>query len=236
MSEQVTAAGAERRRIEKEFRRRAEEIDHERYSPSNPAELFMRNERKRVAARMLQAARRFPQSGDKCLEVGCGAGGWLPDLLSWGLNQADLHGIDLDPDRIARAREALPAAEFRVDDASHLPYTDGAFKLVVVSTVFTSILDESVRTLVANEIVRVLAPHGTMLWYDFAYNNPRNQNVRGIKRNEIRRLFPELDGRIRSITLAPPLARAIVPRSWPLATLLEAIPVLRTHFMAVLTK
>lgn len=93
-----------------------------------------------------------------------------------------------------------------------------------------------VRRLVASEIIRVLAPRGALLWYDFAFNNPRNPNVRGINRKEIRNLFPELHGKVRSITLAPPIARIIAPRSWPLATFLEAIPLLRTHLLAVLIK
>jgi len=90
--------------------------------------------------------------------------------------------------------------------------------------------------LIADEIVRVLAPGGALLWYDFAYNNPRNPNVRGIGRAEIKKLFPELAGKIRTVTLAPPLTRLIAPRWWTLASFLEAIPPLRTHLIAVLIK
>jgi len=236
MSELLTAALAERRRVEKEFQRRAEEIDPERYLPSNPADLFMRSERKRVAARMLESAGNFPEAGDRCLEVGCGRGGWLSDLLSWGVRQTDLHGIDLDREAIERAGEIFPAAHLRVADAAELPYENEVFNLVITSTVFTSILDDRVRSLVANEISRVLAPGGALLWYDFAYNNPSNQQVRGINRKELQNLFPRLNVKTRSITLAPPIVRAIAPRCWPLAALLEAIPLLRTHLIAVLKK
>jgi hypothetical protein len=45
-----------------------------------------------------------------------------------------------------------------------------------------------------------------------------------------------LQGKIRPVTLAPPLARLLAPNSWTLATFLEAIPLLRTHLMAVLIK
>jgi len=157
-------------------------------------------------------------------------------LLGWGPRQSDLHGIDISSERIERARELFPAADIRLDDAVEIPWDDESFNLVVASTVFTSILDNSIRRLIANEITRVLAPRGALLWYDFAINNPRNPNVRGINRKELRSLFPELHGKIRSITLAPPIARIIAPRSWPLATLLEAIPLLRTHMLAVLVK
>lgn len=236
MKEQVSRAFTERTRVEAEFLRRRKEIDGELYSPWHPGEVFLRSERKRIAARMLHTAGKFPRSEDQCLEVGCGAGGWLSDLLSWGPRQSDLHGIDISSEQIDRARELFPAAEFRVDDAAQMPWETGTFKLVIASTVLTSILDRSVRQLVANEITRVLAPRGTLLWYDFAFNNPRNPNVRGINRKELRGLFPELDGKVRSITLAPPLARLIAPHSWVLATFLEAIPLLRTHLLAVLVK
>jgi hypothetical protein len=98
------------------------------------------------------------------------------------------------------------------------------------------VLESRVRRLIADEIQRVLAPNGALLWYDFAYDNPRNSNVRGIKRNEIRELFPALSGDIRSVTLAPPLARLLTPKSLRLAQFLESIPLLRSHLIAVLVK
>jgi hypothetical protein len=107
---------------------------------------------------------------------------------------------------------------------------------LIASTLFTSILDPEVRRRVAGEIVRVLAPGGALLWYDFAVNNPANPNVRRVTRRELARLFPSLSGPIRSVTLLPILARAVAPRCWTIATLLEAIPFLRTHLVAVLRR
>ncbi len=185
---------------------------------------------------MLKQAGVFPASGHPCLEVGYGSLGWLGELVNWGLRESDLHGIQLDPVRSRRAREILPGADLRCGDASQLPWADESFQLVVVSTVFTSILDQVVRKAVAVEITRVLAKGGALLWYDFAVNNPRNPNVRKVDRSELRGLFPDLHGSIRTATLAPPLARRVVARSWVAATLLEALPPLRTHLVAVLVK
>jgi len=234
-SEAQNAVLAERQRLRVEYQRRAQ-INSDLYSPWQPAEIFFKSGRKAVAAAMLNEARVFPRTRDRCLEVGCGSGGWLADLISWGVRDSDLHGIDIDPVRIRRAKEIWSAADLRVGDAADLPWDDGTFSLVISSTVFTSVLDHDVRALIANEIVRVLAPGGALLWYDFAFDNPQNAQVRGIGRREIRKLFVQLAGNIRSVTLAPPLARLIVPRSWALATLLEAIPFLRTHLLAVLIK
>ena len=143
---------------------------------------------------------------------------------------------DIDTLRISRAKEILPAADLRTGDAPKLPWDNGTFRVVIASTLFTSVLDSNVRCLIADEIIRVLAPGGALLWYEFAFNNPRHPHVRGISRSEVRNLFPRLTGKIRSVTLAPPLARLIVPHSWALATLLESIPFLRTHLLAVLIK
>jgi SAM-dependent methyltransferase len=236
MSEKLNAVVMERERIQAEYQRRAKEIKPDRYSPWQPAEIFWRNGRKALAAAMLNEAFVFPRTGDACLEVGCGTGGWFADLISWGVREPDLHGIDVDTFRINRAKEILPAADLRVGDAAALPWAKDTFCVVISSTLFTSVLDLNVRRLIADEIVRVLAPGGALLWYDFAFNNPKNPHVRGISRSEIRKLFPQLRGEIKSISLAPPLARLIVPRSRTIATLLEAIPFLRTHLLAVLIK
>ncbi len=170
------------------------------------------------------------------MEIGFGYLGWLAHLIHWGVPEKNLHGIEIYAPRAERAHEILPVADLRTGDASSLPWEDGAFQLVVASTVFTSILSVEVRHKVAAEISRVLAPGGALLWYDFAVNNPRNRNVRKVDRRELTQLFPGLRGEIRSITLAPPLARMVTPRSIALATLLEAIPWLRTHLIAVLVK
>ena len=234
-SDRTNLIAAERERIQLEYHRRAQEISPDRYAAWQAAPRFMER-RNRVAATMLRSLRVFPKPGDRCLEVGFGNIGWLGELRGWGVGESSLHGLELSPNHVRNIKEILPAADLRVGDAVELPWADGTFRLVIASTVFTSILDNDVRRLIANEIVRVVQPGGALLWYDFAYNNPRNPNVRGIGRSEIKKLFPALRGKIRSVTLAPPFTRLIAPRWWTLATLLESIPLLRTHLMGVLVK
>ena len=235
MSESTDAGTRERERILEVYARRDAEAG-DMYAPWRDDEFFMRTGRRRVAVRLLADAGVFPKAGDPCLEVGFGSLGWLGELISWGVRETELHGIELDPRRVRKGREILPGADLRLGDAANMPWPDGTFRLAIASTVFTSILDASVRQLVAREIVRGLAPGGALLWYDFAVNNPRNANVRRVDRRELRVLFPELSGEVRSVTLAPPLARWIVPRSWVAATLLEALPPLRTHLLGVMLK
>ena len=235
-SDGVDAAAAERRRILAEYDRRARAVDADIYALSQPAAALSYMSSRRLATRMLHKAGVFPTAASQCLEIGYGSKGWLPDLIGWGVPSARLHGVELDDARARVARELLPGADLRTGDASALPWDDGAFNLVIVSTVFTSILSVPMRRDVAREIVRVLAPGGALLWYDFSVNNPSNPHVRKVTRAELRQLFPDLRGKMQSVTLAPPLARAVAPRSWIMACVLEACPPLRTHLMAVLVK
>lgn len=230
------SASAERRRILDEYERRAREIEPDRYAPWQLSVHLARAERSRKAAALLRRAGVFPGPGTACLEIGFGRGGWLSELLVWGVPLRHLHGIDLDLTAVRLVSGRLDGARLAVGDAAEMPWPSGSFELVIASTVFTSILDDGVRRAVAREITRVLSPGGALLWYDFAFNNPGNSHVRKVDRTELRALFPDLTGRIQSVGLAPPIARRIAPLSWVLATSLEALPFLRTHLLAVLAR
>jgi ubiquinone/menaquinone biosynthesis C-methylase UbiE len=238
MDQAVTpdAVMVERERIRAEYERRAREVNHAIYSPWDAAELLARNERRFVAARALVALGATPGPGDRCLEIGYGTLGWLADLLTWGVPATCVSGIELDPGRARAAQQLLPDADLRIGDANELPWDAGAFQLVIASTVFSSVLDPAVQRQMAGEISRVLRPGGALVWYDMAVRNPWNPNVRPVSRRAIRSLFPGLAGPIRSVTLAPMMARRIAPVSPVGAALLGAVPLLRTHLLAVLQK
>jgi ubiquinone/menaquinone biosynthesis C-methylase UbiE len=239
---------SEAERIRQEYRRRARAIPADRYALTRPENLFQVGQRERRALAALRRADVLPLEGKAVLEVGCGSGGWLTTFEAWGVSRADLAGIDLDETRLARARRRLCAyrdeqgallaggADLRLGDAAALPWDDGSFDVVLQSTVFSSVLDAGMRRAVAAEMLRVLKPHGIVLWYDFYYNNPSNPNVRGVGRKEIAALFPRCDIRLRRVTLAPPLARRVVPRTWLGAALLEALTVFNTHYLGVVRK
>lgn len=236
MSDKSEQVLTERRRIQEEYQRREREIDKNFYAPWQPYEMFMQTSRRRMATRMLHQANVFPGLNSHCMEIGYGRLGWLGDLIAWGVPEKNLHGIELDRERAQVAQTILPHADLRIGDATELPWKEEAFQLVIASTVFTSILDLQVRKILAQEIVRVIAPGGALLWYDFAVNNPKNRNVLRVGKKDLTTLFPALIGNIRRVTLAPPLARVIAGKSWLMATILETIPLLRTHLLAILVK
>jgi SAM-dependent methyltransferase len=226
---------AEADRIAAEYARRAAAIPADRYSPAAPAQLLLRQSRERAVLAALRRAGMLPLAGRRILDVGCGTGQWLADFETWGADRERLAGIDLLPERIEAARARLePGADLRQGDASRLPWPSAHFDFVLLSTVFSSILEAGMRAAVAAEMARVLAPGGMILWHDFFVDSPRNRAVRGIRRREIAALFPGFDVELRRITLAPPIARAVAPRSQLAAIALEALRVLDTHYLGVL--
>jgi ubiquinone/menaquinone biosynthesis C-methylase UbiE len=214
-------------RILEELRRREREIPADFYSLDRPANRFLRQGQERALRKALEEIGLL--AGKRVLEVGCGSGNWL-EMLD---GAASLAGIDLEPERAA-AR--FPGADIRTGDASRLPWESGSFDVVLQSTVFSSILDPNMRRAVASEMLRVLAPAGAILWYDFFVNNPSNPHVGGVRRREIEALFPGCRVALRRATLAPPIARWIVPVSWKLAALLESLRVLDTHYFGVIRR
>jgi SAM-dependent methyltransferase len=228
----VTSA-EEQGRLEAAYAKRT--ADDPRYSLSDPAYRLAYEEREREVLRLLAAALPGPLAGHRILDIGCGNGGWLADLVRWGADPAKVVGVDPLPTRVERARGSV-AAGVRVElaNGTALPFPDRSFDIGLLSTVVSSIADREVARQVAREARRVVRPGGVILWYDFFVGNPRNPDVRGVGRAEIAELFPGAELRLRRFTLAPPLARLVAPRSLPLARLLATIPFLRTHYLGVI--
>lgn len=226
----------EAERIRTEYQRREREISSDFYELYHPSNLFIRHGQERALLHALRSANLLPLKDRSILEVGCGSGGWLEMFEDFGAQRCNLAGIDLDEGRVATCLEHFASADVRVGDASELPWQDGRFDIVLQSTVFTSILDAGMKQAVAKEMLRVLKPQGSILWYDFHVNNPRNPHVRGIARAEIKSLFPGCRIVLRRTTLAPPLARRLVPISWTLSTLLDGLRILNTHYLGILQR
>lgn len=192
----------------------ARRTDPGRYSSFNLAHLLAQQETERAILALLRprvAGRDL--AGLRALDVGCGGGYWLRRMIDWGLAPANLCGLDIQPERVERARVSLPAAcDLRAGDARALPWPDGHFDIVTQFVMFSSVLDPDVRSAIAREMLRVKAPGGCIVWYDFLMDNPRNPDVKGMGRGEISRLFPGCSVELRRVNLVPPLARVLLPR------------------------
>jgi ubiquinone/menaquinone biosynthesis C-methylase UbiE len=223
-------------RINQEFTRRdADPVLAGRYSLFNPAALLHRQGQERHSLAYLKKYKLENLSSLKILDVGCGSGGQLRRFLDYGADPANLYGVDMLSSRVEQAQKLAPAVNWQVASAGHLPFATGSFDLVLISVVLTSVLDEAVRREISMEIHRVLKPDGKILWFDFAFSNPRNRAVRGINRTRVGRLFPGAKVDLKRICLAPPLARLIAPRSFWLAEGLERLVFLNTHLLGIIS-
>jgi SAM-dependent methyltransferase len=211
------------------------------YDPLRPEVMQARHERLRGLAAMLRRHARQPLAQLSLLEVGCGNGSNLLDLIALGFDPARLLANELLPERAAAARARLPAAVRVLEGDAlalplQLPGLEASLDLVLQSTVFSSLLDAGFRARLAQQIWAWLKPGGAVIWYDFAVGNPGNPDVMGMPLAEIRRLFPAATIDARRVTLAPPLARRCARLHPALPALLNTMPLLRTHRLAWIAK
>ena len=103
-----------------------------------------------------------------------GLGGGLPRVLDVGCGEADLHvalrdhaavlaGCDVHPGDVDRARAAAPAfarGNYRVADAAHLPWENGAFDVALCLEAIEHVGDVGATL---SEAARVLRPGGTLV-------------------------------------------------------------------------
>ena len=223
-------------RIKKAYNKRKIQQKGNLYSYFNKGNLYIVQSRERVILDLLRKFNFLDLSNKYILDIGCGTGSVLREFIKYGAKAKYLNGIDLLEDRIKIAKDISPNINFKCGDASNLPYGDESFDIVVQFTVFTSILEDDMRKNIAIEMLRVLKKEGIILWYDFSYDNPKNPDVKGIKKKEIIDLFPNCEFNFNRITLAPPIVRFIAPRSWLLCYLFEKLSFLCTHYLVIIRK
>jgi ubiquinone/menaquinone biosynthesis C-methylase UbiE len=227
----------ETQRIVAAYERRKCTVPADRYSVFNPGNTLDFQELEREILALLAREKFNPSGENQILDVGCGTGLWLREFVKWGALPEHLVGIDLLPERIEKARKLCPHG-VRLDcgNAASLAFPNDFFDVVLQFTVFTSILDRSLRRVVAAEMLRVLKTNGFIIWYDFHRDNPRNPDVRGIRGQEIRELFSGCHVRFHRVTLAPPLGRVIGRYSSLVYILLSRTKLLCTHYLALIKK
>jgi len=98
----------------------------------------------------------------RVLELGCGAGrltGYLYDLAE------EVYGIDISPAMVAHCRAAFPRATVSEGDVRDLSgLASGAFDAVLAPYNLIDVLDEHERPRVLEEMGRLLAPSGLLMF------------------------------------------------------------------------
>ena len=200
-----------------------------RWSLDNAGNRESLAERLRVMQRLIHQS--LANRPLRVLDLGCGGLTLLPP----DLNVDFIVGVDLLFDRLRSLRERGDATPTVNADGAFLPFPNGAFDAVVMSTMLSSVLDEPARLAICSEVSRILNVGGAVLWYDFRVRSIGNSATRPIRRSGLRRYFSDLSGSVVSLTVLPPLARRLGRAHRAYAVLARA-PFLRTHLAACLVK
>lgn len=209
----------------------------DRYARFKPEVVASTQERLRALVSLLSAHGISDLATQEVLEVGCGSGSNLQELLLLGAKPENLVGNELLPDRVEQARHVLPqAVRLFPGDASALPFEQASFDIVYQSTVFSSILDDALQSRIAAAMWRWVRPGGGVLWYDFTFNNPSNPDVRGVPLKRVRELFPQGAISVRRVTLAPPISRRVAKIHPAMYGVFNVLPLLRTHVLCFIKK
>jgi len=93
----------------------------------------------------------------RALDAACGTGRHARRLVDLG---HDVTGIDITPEMLQRAREAVPDATFVEGDLRNVPAADGRFTLVVCGLALAHVRDLPAAI---GELSRVLSPGGRLV-------------------------------------------------------------------------
>lgn len=222
----MSGAGGERERIEQVYAGYGEDRRRQRaWSASNTGNAAIREE---VLHALLELAPAALAGDGLILDAGCGTGWWLGRLMRESVPAGRLVGVDLLGERAAAARARAPGARVLAGDVRQLPLQPGGCSLVMLFTVLSAMGSrEDVRSALG-EARRVLAHGGSIAIWEPRVWTP-NSHTRLVGLGELRAaLGGEL--RVRTLTLAPPLARRV---RGSLYGPLTRIPALRTHRLVV---
>ena len=128
-----------------------------------------------VAFRMCPGAK-----GMRVLDIGSGTGNLLALYAETG---CDVYGIDASPAMLAQARRRLGEdAHLELGDGTALPYPDGSFDLVLITSVLHELTADRRRAVLA-EAARMLAAQGSVLVVDYVpglIHHPRGWPTRAL--------------------------------------------------------
>lgn len=162
------------------------------------------------------------------LDAGCGNGWWLRSLVEAGVDPKRLYGIDIQPERVTGAREAVPRAQIAVGDARNLRFPDASFAVVLQLTLLSSLGSHKAIRESLGEGMRVLAPGGVLLIYEPRVPNPLNRHTLLIQDSDLDAagVTPREE---LSLTVVPALARRLGKRTPDRYERLSRLRFLRTH-------
>jgi ubiquinone/menaquinone biosynthesis C-methylase UbiE len=206
----------------------------------NPSVLFQVLAQDAAMIRALQSIHPDSQSM-RVLDVGCGDGASLWLLLRLGFQPSNLVGVDIQEERILKARARHPHMAFECADATCLRFKDGSFDMVMESTMFIHATEDMLARGIAEEMMRVTKVGGILLLSDWRYAKPRNPHYKAVTVRRISDLFQvgkrTTVGHAFRGSLLPPVGRLLSGYCSSAYFLLQKVaPFLAGHVVTILRK
>lgn len=206
----------------------------------NPEVLFQSLARDAAMVRALQSIRPNPQSA-RVLDVGCGDGDSLWVFLRLGFEPSNLFGVDIQEDKILKAKAVNPLVSFECADATCLGFSDSTFDISMESMMFLQLTDDDIASRIAREMIRVTKPGGILLVSDWRYSKPGSREFKGVSKRRIRDIY-RVGTRTQACRtfrgpLVPPIGRFVSHYLSPFYFLIHALfPFSAGHTVTVLKK
>lgn len=138
---------------------------------------------------VIEALRSLPiDRGWRILDVGCGSGSSLCHFLGLGFAPDNLFGVDIIRDRVEQGTIRFPNLNLTCGNASEMAYAPNFFNLVLESTMFIQLTDETIADEIAKEMIRVVKPGGYVMVIDWRYSLGHPE-YKAVSRTRIHRLF-----------------------------------------------
>ncbi len=155
---------------------------------ANPEVLFQVLAMEAALIRAMRFVQHTPSAAE-VLDVGCGGGADILQLVRMGYDPLKITAIDIQEERVVAARRLYPQINFIIADATRMDFEDNRFDLVFESTMFATLPADAERVAIAAEMVRVCKPGGYLFLVDWRTPKLRDPNYKALTGGELRRLF-----------------------------------------------
>ena len=134
-----------------------------------------------------------PGSGDRLLDVGCGAGAALEHALARG---AEVAGIDPSPAMVERSSRRVRQADIRVGSAEAIPFDEHRFNVLINISSYHHWADQEAGL---NEALRVLEPGGRLHIVEAKHKKKAGHGLTNEKAGQLRDRLLQLGYRTSSV-------------------------------------
>jgi len=143
------------------------------------------------------------------LDAACGDGHWLRTFAKWGADVQRLAGLEPCGWMLERAsRLSPPGIAFKNAFADERPFQGKRFDLILAFGLFMHILDDGLRSRVAQELAGALGDGGLIVTFDFLPGTEKGlepylrYTTKGLGREELARLFPDCEIECETLPLS----------------------------------